>query len=221
MAQALASRTSEKKDHAVAQLYLADTTSTSIAKGSIDMVLTSPPYCTRIDYSAATRIELSVMHPLVNMDIEDLRRKMIGSTKVPTHEVVMDPAWGEKCNRFLTLLKAHPSKASSGYYYKTHLDYFDKMARSLDNIAGGLKPSGAAILVVQDSYYKDLHNDLPSITTEMAAAAGLRLKRRLDFELKRSMAGINSRSRNYKRAAGAVEAVLCFEKIESSHTPVR
>lgn len=212
MADSLACRTSEKKDRAVAQLYLADTTCTSIAKGSIDMVLTSPPYCTRIDYSAATRIELAVMHPLVNMNIEDLRRKMTGSTKVPTHNIVVDSAWGETCNRFVESLKTHPSKASSGYYYKTHVDYFDKMARSLANIAEGLKFSGAAILIVQDSYYKDLHNDLPSITTEMAAAAGLKLKRRVDFKFKRSMAGINPHSRNYKRLAGAVEAVLCFEK---------
>lgn len=212
MTQALAARASEPNDRAAAQLHLADTTFTSIAEGSIDMVLTSPPYCTRIDYSAATRIELAVMYPLVNMNIEDLRRKMVGSTKVPNHDVVVDSAWGETCNRFIALLKAHPSKASSGYYYKTHVDYFDKMARSLTNIAGGLKPSGAAIVVVQDSYYKDLHNDLPTIITEMAAATGLRLKRRHDFELKRTMAGINPHARNYKRVVGAVEAVLCFEK---------
>ena len=33
-----------------------------------------------------------------------------------------------------------------------------------------------------------------------------------DFEFKRSMAGINPHTRTYKRATGAVEAVLCFEK---------
>lgn len=213
MAEALAERTGEpQKDHAVARLQLADTTSTVLNEGSIDMVLTSPPYCTRIDYSAATRIELAVMHPLVDVKMEDLGRQMIGSTRVPDHDIAVDAAWGPACGRFVTALKAHPSKASAGYYYKTHLDYFEKMARSLGNLANGLKSAGAAVLVVQDSYYKDIHNDLPGITTEMASAAGLRLRRRVDFEFKRSMAGINPHTRTYKRAAGAVEAVLCFEK---------
>ncbi len=213
MAAALALRSAEsQKDHAFAELQLADTTSTTLPKASIDMVLTSPPYCTRIDYSAATRIELAVIHPLVDVKREDLGRQMSGSTRVPDHEIAVDRAWGKICRRFVSDLKAHPSKASAGYYYKTHLDYFEKMARSLANLANGLKPSGTAILVVQDSYYKDIHNDLPSITTEMAAAAGLRLRRRVDFEFKRSMAGINPHTRTYKRATGAVEAVLCFER---------
>ncbi len=213
MAVALAERSAEsQKEHAVAELQLADTTLTALSKDSVDMVLTSPPYCTRIDYSAATRIELAVMHPLVDVKMEDLGRQMIGSTRVPDHEIAVDKAWGKICGRFISDLKIHPSKASAGYYYKTHLDYFEKMARSLANLASGLKPSGAAVLVVQDSYYKDIHNDLPGITTEMAAAAGLTLRRRVDFEFKRSMAGINPHTRTYKRTTGAVEAVLCFEK---------
>lgn len=213
MAAALAERAMEPHtDHAIAELQLADTTLTTLTEASVDMVLTSPPYCTRIDYSAATRIELAVMHPLVDVKMEDLGRQMIGSTRVPDHDIAVDAAWGPTCGRFVADLKAHPSKASAGYYYKTHLDYFEKMARSLANLANGLKSAGAAILVVQDSYYKDIHNDLPGITTEMAAAAGLRLRRRDDFEFKRSMAGINPHTRTYKRAAGAVEAVLCFEK---------
>ena len=213
MAAALVERRKEMQgEHAAAELQLADTTSTVLAESSIDMVLTSPPYCTRIDYSAATRIELAVLHPLIDLKMEDLGRQMIGSTRVPDHAINVDPAWGSACEGFLAAVKAHPSKASSGYYYKTHLDYFEKMARSLTNIAMALKPAGAAVVVVQDSYYKDIHNDLPGITTEMAAAVGLRLRRRVDFEFKRSMAGINPHTRAYKRTTGAVEAVLCFEK---------
>ena len=213
MAAALAERGSERQfEHAAAELKLADTTSTVLPEASVDMVLTSPPYCTRIDYSAATRIELAVLHPLVNMKMEDLGRRMIGSTRVPDHAIAVQENWGEICGSFLKELKAHPSKASSGYYYKTHLDYFEKMSRSMENLAKGLKVKGTAVLVVQDSYYKDVHNDLPAIAAEMAAASGLQLRRRTDFHLKRTMAGINPHSRTYKRAAGAVESVLCFEK---------
>ncbi len=213
MAAALGSSGNTLGDEVTAaHLKVADTTTTGLAAGSVDLVLTSPPYCTRIDYSAATRIELAILFPLIHLKMEDLGRSMIGSTRVPDHEIAVDPAWGDICGRFLAHLKAHPSKASAGYYSKTHLDYFEKMAKSLVNIATGLRGGGAAVLVVQDSYYKDIHNDLPSITVEMAAAAGLTLRRREDFRLNRSMAGINPHTRAYKRAAGALEAVLCFEK---------
>lgn len=207
-----ANDTEEQVEHGQVELRVADTTVAALPRGSVDVVLTSPPYCTRIDYSAATRIELAVLHPLVDLTMEGLGRRMIGSTRVPQHPIVPQPGWGRTCRRFLREVKAHPSKASDGYYYKTHLDYFAKMGSSLANIAGALRPGGAAILVVQDSYYKDIHNDLPGITVEMCAEAGLRLRRRQDFFLKRSLADINPRSQAYERAAGAVEAVLCFER---------
>ena len=217
MAAALTDRgQAPQPDHAVTELRLADTTTTALDAASVDLVLTSPPYCTRIDYSAATRIELAVLHSLVCLQMEDLGRRMIGSTRVPDHAIAVENSWGDTCGRFLAALKVHPSKASGGYYYKTHLDYFEKMSRSLANVSTSLKPGGAAILVVQDSYYKDIHNDLPTITAEMATAKGLKLRRRVDFHLTRSMAGINPHTRTYKRAAGAIEAVLCFEKIEGS-----
>jgi hypothetical protein len=213
MADTLASCADEPNaERAAAEVQWIDSTSMRLAKASVDMVLTSPPYCTRIDYSAATRIELAVLHPLVKLTMEDLGRRMIGSTRVPDHDIAVADAWGETCRNFLAKLKAHPSKASKGYYYKTHLDYFEKMCRSLENLVCGLKPKGTAVLVIQDSY-KDIHNDLPTMTVEMAQAAGLKLGRREDFHFKRSMAGINPHTRTYNRAIGAVESVLCFEKI--------
>ncbi len=212
MASTLAKKQSSQEELGHVELLVADTTKTKISKGSVDLVLTSPPYCTRIDYSAATRIELAVLFPLLNLKMEDLGRRMIGSTRVPEHDIEPQETWGPICNDFLDQMKSHPSKASDGYYFKTHLDYFEKMASSLANISTALKKKGAAVLVVQDSFYKDVHNDLPGIVVEMAEHAGLELRRREDFRLKQSMAGINPYTRIYKRSGGAVEGVLCFEK---------
>jgi hypothetical protein len=212
MAATLAGRATSQPDQGAVALKIADSTKKIVPASSVDLILTSPPYCTRIDYSAATRIELALLHPLLKLRMEDLGRSMIGSTRVPDREIAIQSGWGETCGRFVAELKAHRSKASDGYYLKTHLDYFDKMASSLGNITAALKPKGAAILVVQDSFYKEIHNDLPGITVEMAVDAGLRLRRRNDFHLKRSMAGMNPHSRTYKRPPGALEAVLCFAK---------
>lgn len=190
----------------------ADSTSANIRAESVDLILTSPPYCTRIDYTAATRIELAILSPLLESSPKDLGRKMIGSTRVPEHTVTPFSDWGATCNRFLEALRKHPSKASSGYYYLTYLDYFFKMSKSLSHLGKSLKWSGIAVLVVQDSFYKDQHNDLPTIIGEMAEAQGLALARREEFHLRHTMAGINPRARVYRASSGAVESVLCFRK---------
>lgn len=193
------------------KVSLSDTVSMDIAADSVDFVLTSPPYCTRIDYTAATRIELAVLAPLLKTAERALGRQMIGSTQVPKGDIEVDEGWGKTCISFLAALKAHRSKASGGYYYRTHLDYFDKMNRSMQRLAVGLKPGGRAVLVVQDSYYKDIHNDLPKIITEIGAHHGLTLDQSKAFHL-RSMSDINPGSQTYVRPSGATELVLCFTK---------
>lgn len=192
-------------------INLSDTTALQLENGSVDFILTSPPYCTRIDYTAATRIELAVLGPLLKTSARGLGKQMIGSTQVPGEDIEVSDEWGPRCGKFLAALKQHPSKASGGYYYRTHLDYFSKMSRSFARLAPALKPNARAIFVVQDSYYKDLHNDLPSILSEMAVPHGLVLAGREDFHL-RSMSDINPGRKTYKRPGGATEAVLCFRR---------
>jgi DNA modification methylase len=192
-------------------IQLADTATMALPERSIDFVLTSPPYCTRIDYTAATRVELAVLAPLLKVKPRDLGRQMIGSVQVPNGAIEVDESWGPTCSTFLTALKQHPSKASGGYYYKTHLDYFDKTARSLGRVSQALKPGGRAVLVVQDSYYKEIHNDLPRILAEMGVLQGLSFSGQEDFHL-RSMSDINPGRKTYKRPMGATESVLCFTK---------
>jgi hypothetical protein len=213
MASALAERSHfHQIRQSISDVKLCDATSLPIDPESIDFVLTSPPYCTRIDYTAATRIELAVLAPLVDTSTEELGRQMIGSTKVPKHLISRSDQWGETCNKFLFALKRHSSKASHSYYYNTHLDYFDKMNRSMIGLSRVLRRGSPAIVVVQDSHYKDIHNDLPAIISEMASQHGMTLRRRDDFHHARSMSGINPYTRTYRRKPGAVESVLCFEK---------
>lgn len=199
-------------ESASAEIRLADTTTNLSSDRRVDFVLTSPPYCTRIDYTAATRVELAILDPLVSTSIQDLSRLMMGSIRVPITTPQAVPRWGRRCASFLDALQNHASKASSGYYYKTHLDYFDKLDRSIENIAKLLNPTGRAIFVVQDSYYKDIHNDVPSIVSDISENHGLHLCRRENFHLLRSMSGVNKYTRLYERPTGAVEAVLCFAK---------
>ena len=194
-------------------IKLIDTATAVLDPSSVDFILTSPPYCTRIDYTAATRIELALLAPLLQTPAKELARQMMGSIRVPNHDIAPCADWGETCNKFLGALRQHSSKASDGYYYRTHLDYFEKMFQSLLQLVVALKNNGVAILVVQDSYYKELHNDLPTIVCEMGQSVGLEMMRSDEFRLRRSMSGINPHSRNYRRPPGVTEAVLCFRRL--------
>lgn len=194
-----------------AEIRLGDAASPTLSAGRVDFVLTSPPYCTRIDYTAATRIELALVHPLAGQAIDDLRRRMTGTPISPRSPIFFNENWGPECKQFLSAVKNHSSRASSGYYYNTHVDYFCKISRSMKRIAESLKINGVAIIVVQDSYYKDIHNNLPVIMEQIALNFGLKLVRREDFRA-RSMRAINASSRTYSRVTHATEAVLCFKK---------
>jgi hypothetical protein len=200
------------------EIRMADAT-TTVPRLSVDCILTSPPYCTRIDYTAATRIELAVLSQLVSLDTDELNRSMIGTTKVPNRVVNKCEGWGDTCEKFLESVRNHDSKASSGYYYQTHLDYFDKMSRSVGRMSAALRTEGLAIVIVQDSYYKDVHNDLPGIVTEMAAENSLILSRRENFPSRNCMSRINPKAQSRSARSGATESVLFFRKTISNTVP--
>ena len=183
---------------------------------SIGHIISSPPYCTRIDYAVSTSPELALLGYNLETDFELLRRRLIGTPTVPSTVPEIPKDLGMSCLRFLEALNRHASKASSTYYYKNHLQYFLSIGNSLSEISRVLKPRGRCVLVVQDSYYKDLHNDLPTIFSEMAELRGLRERARTNFSLSWTMAGINPRANEYRNASSAIESVLILQRLDSA-----
>jgi len=179
---------------------------------TVDFVLSSPPYCTRIDYAVATSPELAAIGQTFGSDFEKLRRQLIGNTTVSKLIADPSPELGPTCLTFLERLCKHETKASSTYYYKNHLQYFQSIRQSLSELGRVLRPEGRCVLVVQDSYYKDLHNDLPTMIAEMANRSDLGLHEKVDFPLSQTMAGINPRASEYRESFAAVESVLVLGK---------
>src|SRR5262249_55396125 len=91
---------------------------------SVDLILSSPPYCTRIDYAVATMPELGLLGYGSDQGFAELRRRLIGTSTVPKLAPPATPEWGPTCNGFLERVESHPSKASKTYYLKSHLQYF-------------------------------------------------------------------------------------------------
>lgn len=186
-------------------------TSLSFKSQSVKAVVSSPPYLTRIDYAVATKPELAVLGMSLSDDFDVLRKSMIGAPTVRRRALATNTL-GETCQTFLDSVEKHSSKGSHNYYHKLFVQYFSDMALSLTEIARLLVSGGTCVLVVQDSYYKELHADLARFVTEISQISGLTLYDRHDFEWNRNMVRVNSRARKYRESAVAVESALWFMK---------
>jgi hypothetical protein len=194
-------------------LKVASSSSLPLCDEYIDLVLSSPPYCTRIDYGIATLPELAVVSISGSSGMDEVRRSLMGTTTVPRE--IDKPAVneiGELCYKFLEAVRSHSSKSSPTYYYKNLTQYFVSLSRSVSEIYRVMRPKAYFVCVVQDSYYKDLHCDLPSMIVELGEMSGLRLDKRIDFESKQNMVNLNVRSRTYRKKTTAYECVLIFVK---------
>jgi DNA modification methylase len=182
--------------------------SLNLESNSADLVLTSPPYCTRIDYAVKTKVELAVLGIGLGDEFEEFRAGYTGTTKVGRTVPKINQAWGDECLKFLNQVYKHPSKASAGYYYKSHVAYYDSMYQSLKEIRRVTRPEGGAILVVQTSHYKDVLNDLPKIISEMGESVGMKCSRRDDFPVVKDMSRVNKASKVYRSSYRNYESVL-------------
>lgn len=184
-----------------------------VASNSVSAVITSPPYCTRIDYVMATRAELAVLGFRDGPQIRRLRESMLGTPTVNgTYPPIEKPEWGRTCADFLSQVRRHYSKASATYYLKGFLQYFHGVFESLTELHRVVVDNGRLVIVVQDSYYKDLHLDLPQIYIEMGQSLGWRMDLRQDFPVPTSMSQVNRGSKLYRSTSRATESALFFTK---------
>ena len=181
-----------------------------LESNSVDAVITSPPYCTRIDYVVATLPELAILG-LRPSDIKPLRDSMIGTPTIPNSD--QESAFlstSPTATALLARISSHESKASNGYYRKFFEGYLQGLDASLAEVGRVIRPASPVIFVVQDSYYKELHIDLASIISEIAEAHHLSRVADHNFEVvaRRNYATINPRSRVYRSSTPAIESVL-------------
>lgn len=187
-----------------------DSRSMEIRDDTVDLVVTSPPYCTRIDYVVSTKPELLLMGYSADT-VDDMRRENIGAPVVVDKEIAPRPEWGSVCNAFLEGVAHHQSKASQSYYLPLYLQYFRDAELSLREIKRVLKPGGKAAIVVQSSYYKELELPLGEIYVEMAAKVGTHAEIGRREVVRQHMAHINTKSNAYAKHKVYYEDVVYVE----------
>lgn len=181
-----------------------------LADKSVDYILTSPPYLTRIDYAVAYSRELAVLGVDIVRD-RSLRAALMGTTLIrPDQKDWKD--YGPIARNLVRSISNHSSKASSGYYLKQARQYLDDLTDSLDEITRVSKQHATMKLVVQDSYYKDIHIRLAEICVEEAEHRGWAFIEWDRTEVTRNLTQVNTAARAYPKGR-VEETVITLRKV--------
>lgn len=202
-----------KKNLAKSDVVVGDARALPLGDNSVNAIVTSPPYCTRLDYARSTMPELLMLESVGLAKYTYTRQKLMGSSTARKMEFERPSNdWGSTCQALLNNIYHHQSSASKTYYYSSHFNYFNDLSKSVNEMSRVLSRGGKACVVVQDSHYKELHNDLPQIFVEMAEKAGLRNIEAFKYPKCRSIRSINSASKAYREARPQTEVALLFVK---------
>src|SRR5205085_12623153 len=139
----------------------ADIKALPLKDASVDRIITSPPYLTRIDYAMSTMPEMYLFGD--GEVLTAVRHQTMGAPVITKEEKQQKEEWGTLCNEVLDKIKRHSTKAAKSYYWKNIVQYFMDADAALDALMQVLKPRGKGLLVVQSSYFKEVEINLSDI----------------------------------------------------------
>lgn len=208
--EVIAKLTRDRYAESPTQVLTASSTALPIADESVDAILTSPPYLTRIDYAVAYSRELAVLGIDITRD-RYLRANLMGTTLIRSRELREVAAGGALAQSLMGRVSTHPSKASGGYYLKQIQQYIVDLTSSFGELSRVAKVGAQMILVVQDSYYKDIPIELAAICMEEAGLRGWKVVGTEPFEVTRLLTQMNKAARAYPKG-NVSETVVYLQK---------
>ncbi|MCK5747583.1 MAG: hypothetical protein KAH44_15300 [Oricola sp.] len=186
-----------------------DWSSVSIDR-SIDHVITSPPYLTRIDYVMKTLPELIFLSRIQPTDLALLRSSMLGTVLTDREFAGLSFSRCPTAASSVTSISEHNSKASSTYYRTFFTQYLSRLFHSLKRGAQMQPRPKSFTIVSQGSYYKERLIDLPAIIDEFMCLLGYQVSMRYEYANRRNIALVNSRA--HAATAISPDEVVCIYK---------
>jgi SAM-dependent methyltransferase len=127
-----------------------DARNLALADEEIDLVFTSPPYCSALDYTRAHLFAVAWMSDILGISVDEYRRlgrSYVGSGRAPLAEATVEqrlpPALGlSSVDRIIEELHDAPKRAWIVYRY------FRDMRQMLAECARVVRPGGHVVLVV-------------------------------------------------------------------------
>jgi len=182
------------KDKPKLNIYNCNSSKLIFKNNKFDYIITSPPYCTRIDYAKLTNIELMSLDLAGIFNYNHIRRSTMGTTTVNNEVDEINNKWGTTCKQLLNAIYKHKSHGSKNYYFKNYIQYFNDAFNSLIQINRCLKDNAKGMIVVQNSYYKEHEVKLSKIYIEMLNSLNIQANVLSSFSVKQV---ISNTQKNY------------------------
>jgi len=197
--------------------------SLGLVQGSVDAVVTSPPYATALPYIDTDRLSLMAILGIPARPRRTLEERLTGSREIPNSERAAVEAllFSDAATDILPagliveLREMHRRNLEDGAGFRRLnmpallYRYFTDMRENLANVANALRAGGKAFYVVGDSKTKVGGEWFPIRTTEwlmcIAERNGLRASKLLDIS-------VTTENLKHIRHAITENAVLVFEK---------
>ncbi|MGC1780512.1 MAG: hypothetical protein WBB34_21465 [Xanthobacteraceae bacterium] len=199
----------DKKRGPAPSIYLGDARQLPVQGGTIDLVLTSPPYLNAIDYIRCSKFSLIWMGHTID-DLSGTRSRSVG-TEVGDRDARDDQVISE----IITELNLQPELSERNEAILAR--YINDMRGALGEVARVLAPGGKAVYVVGENTVRGTYIRNSLVVSAVAELSGLRLEKRYSRKLpenrrylpppsKLSGAALNTRMRR--------EVILAFSKAE-------
>ena len=168
-----------------------------IAHGTVDLILTSPPYATALPYIDTDRLSLLVLFGINSSTRRPIEQCLIGSREIPIkrrqslEQVISEgsPNLPPRLGNYLLDLDYRLSNADVGFRRRNMpallLRFFQDIAEVLRNCHGALKAEGQAMIVIGDNKIRVAkgYERIPTtdFLQELAEGSGFNLLERIDI----------------------------------------
>lgn len=206
-----------------ALIQVGDARSLAFVKtNSVDGVLTSPPYCTRIDYARATSFELAFLGIAQSHAEGELRYQLMGTTAIRRGDVIWDipTSWPAGIQLLLASIREHSTYAARRYYFRNFRQYFEDAIQACAELTRVTKADGQMIIVTQNSFFKDIEIKLPTLYSEIFENLGCKVEVIATQRASKFFSSINPKARARANERNYAEVVLRIVNAKKSGLPV-